>query len=67
MALAVQAGIEDAWAAPALHAVCLLQDQLDHHGLTALLPSLLRLQHSDQVSGASTYVFNFVHVCSIEI
>lgn len=67
MALAGQAGIQDAWAAPALHAVCLLQDQLDNHGLAALLPSLLRLQHSDQVSRASTHLVCIVHVCSNEI
>ena len=54
MALAGQAGIEDAWAAPVLCTLCLLQHQLDAEGLAALLPSLLRLQHNDQVSGAPT-------------
>ena len=65
MALAGQAGIEDTWAAPALHTVCLLQNQLDPHGLAALLPSLLRLQHNDQVSCVSTFPFISLHVCSI--
>lgn len=54
MGLAGQAGIEDAWAAPALQTVCLLQHHLDAEGLAALQPSLLRLQQNDQVSYAPT-------------
>ena len=65
MALAGQAGIEDAWAAPALCSVCLLQHQLDAKGLAALLPALLRLQHNDQVDGAPTCSCIYWDVCSI--
>lgn len=56
MGLAGQAGVGDAWAAPALQIVCLLQRHLDAQALATLLPALLRLQHCDQVSGVSSFI-----------
>lgn len=64
MGLAGQAGVEDAWAAPVLQSVCLLQRHLDAEGLAALQPSLLRLQQNDQVDCAPT-CFHMSNSCDL--